>query len=194
MWKRLSSRSGCLCHDRLVSEPIGRRIALHRRRRSLSQAAVAGLVGRSESWLSQVERGLRTVDSYSVLRELARVLRVDIGALTGSREGRESGRPERDVDVAAIERALLIDASPKAALDAGTAVSELHRAYQAAHYDEVLATLPSLISALAGEAPALVAAGYTVVAKTLTKIGSHELALIGAERARDLRSAVELIV
>jgi hypothetical protein len=38
-----------------VTEPIGRHIALHRRRRGLSQAAVAGLVGRSESWLSQVE-------------------------------------------------------------------------------------------------------------------------------------------
>jgi hypothetical protein len=31
----------------------------------------------------------------------------------------------------------------------------------------------------------LVAAGYTVVAKTLTKIGSHDLALIAADRARD---------
>ncbi|WP_342793508.1 helix-turn-helix domain-containing protein [Pseudonocardia hierapolitana] len=32
-------------------------MALHRGCRGLGQAAVAGLVGRSESWLSQVERG-----------------------------------------------------------------------------------------------------------------------------------------
>ncbi len=38
---------------------LGERIAAYRRRRrrGLSQAALAGLVGRSESWLSQVERG-----------------------------------------------------------------------------------------------------------------------------------------
>lgn len=49
----------------------------------LSQAALAGLVGRSESWLSQVERGLRQVDSHSVLLSLAEVLRVDVAELTG---------------------------------------------------------------------------------------------------------------
>ena len=38
-------------------EPTGQRIARAKRRRGLSQAVLAGLVGRSESWLSQVERG-----------------------------------------------------------------------------------------------------------------------------------------
>jgi transcriptional regulator with XRE-family HTH domain len=50
----------------------------------LSQAVLAGLVGRSESWLSQVERGKRGVDSHSVLPRLAEALRVDIEELTGS--------------------------------------------------------------------------------------------------------------
>jgi ribosome-binding protein aMBF1 (putative translation factor) len=44
------------------SAGTGERIAVYRRRRGLSQAALAGLVGRSESWLSQVERGIRSVD------------------------------------------------------------------------------------------------------------------------------------
>jgi len=64
-------------------EGAGQRIARTRRRRGLSQAVLAGLVGRSESWLSQVERGKRGVDSHSVLVRLAEVLRVDIGELTG---------------------------------------------------------------------------------------------------------------
>jgi transcriptional regulator with XRE-family HTH domain len=166
-----------------VTEPIGRRIALHRRRRGLSQAAVAGLVGRSESWLSQVERGLRTVDSYTVLRDLARVLRVDISTLTGSGRTSEAGREPFDVNVAAIERALLVGAQAEADVDATSAVRDLHRAYQAARYDAVLAALPGLIAALDGQDPALVAAGYTVVAKTLTKIGSPDLALVAADRA-----------
>ena len=38
---------------------IGARVARWRRRRGISQVALAGLVGRSESWLSQVERGVR---------------------------------------------------------------------------------------------------------------------------------------
>ena len=53
---------------------------------------LAGLVGRSESWLSQVERGKRGVDSHSVLVRLAEVLRVDIEELTGSADRDETGR------------------------------------------------------------------------------------------------------
>jgi DNA-binding XRE family transcriptional regulator len=51
-------------------DSIGRRIATYRRRRGLSQAALAGLIGRSESWPSQVERGVRSVDRMSVLLDL----------------------------------------------------------------------------------------------------------------------------
>jgi transcriptional regulator with XRE-family HTH domain len=168
-----------------VTEPIGGRIAVHRRRRGLSQAAVAGLVGRSESWLSQVERGLRTVDSYTVLRDLARVLRVDIDTLTGSGPASKPGRSPRDPDVVATERALLIGGPAAPEIDVALAVPELHHAYQAARYDEVLDALPALITALERHDSALVTAGYTVVAKTLTKIGSNDLALIAADRAWD---------
>ena len=65
-------------------EAAGQRIARARRRRGLSQAVLAGLIGRSESWLSQVERGKRGVDSHSVLLRLAEVLRVDIEEFTGA--------------------------------------------------------------------------------------------------------------
>ena len=51
----------------LDREAAGQRIARARRRRGLSQAVLAGLVSRSESWLSQVERGKRGIDSHSVL-------------------------------------------------------------------------------------------------------------------------------
>jgi transcriptional regulator with XRE-family HTH domain len=60
---------------------MGERIAAYRRRRGMSQAALAGLVGRSESWLSQVERGLRSVDRLSVLLDMSRVLHVDVDSL-----------------------------------------------------------------------------------------------------------------
>jgi transcriptional regulator with XRE-family HTH domain len=63
-------------------ETPGQRIARARRRRGLSQAVLAGLVGRSESWLSQVERGRRGIDSHAVLTRLAEVLRIDIEQIT----------------------------------------------------------------------------------------------------------------
>jgi len=73
-------------------EAAGQRIARARRRRGLSQAVLAGLVGRSESWLSQVERGKRDVDSHSVLVRMAEVLRVDIEEITGSGDEDETSR------------------------------------------------------------------------------------------------------
>lgn len=48
-----------------VDETVGARIAAYRKRKGITQPALAGLVGRSESWLSQVERGVRTVDRLS---------------------------------------------------------------------------------------------------------------------------------
>ena len=65
--------------DRLTGE----RIAYHRKRLGLSQVEFAGLVGRSESWVSQVERGVRPVDRMSVLQRVADVLSVSVAELTG---------------------------------------------------------------------------------------------------------------
>jgi transcriptional regulator with XRE-family HTH domain len=61
---------------------IGRRVARQRRRRGLSQVVLAGLIGRSESWLSQVERGRRAIDSHSVLVRLAEILDIAVGQPT----------------------------------------------------------------------------------------------------------------
>lgn len=40
---------------------IGERIAFYRRRRGLSQVVLANLVGRTEDWLSKIERGEREI-------------------------------------------------------------------------------------------------------------------------------------
>jgi transcriptional regulator with XRE-family HTH domain len=65
---------------------IGERIAYHRKRLGLSQVEFAGLVGRSESWVSQVERGARPVDRMSVLQRVADVLSVSVAELRGDDE------------------------------------------------------------------------------------------------------------
>src|SRR5579871_5141374 len=88
-------------------EVDGPRIARARRRRGLSQSVLAGLVGRSESWLSQVERGKRGVDSYVVLTRMAEVLRVEVEELTspGGGDGEEGQRVYEPA--AEIERAMM---------------------------------------------------------------------------------------
>jgi transcriptional regulator with XRE-family HTH domain len=73
--------------------PIGERIKLSRRRRGLSQPKLAQLIGRSESWLSQVERGVRSVDRLSTIIELSRVLRVPVIDLTGRCPSRRTVAP-----------------------------------------------------------------------------------------------------
>src|SRR5688500_2980570 len=118
----------------------------------------------------------------TVLRDLARV---HIGVRTRHCQSGEPERSVRGAGVIPIERALLIGTVYEPTPDVVAAVPELQSAYQAARYDEVLAALPALIAALDGEDPALVASGYTVIAKALTKIGSHDLALIAADRAWD---------
>jgi transcriptional regulator with XRE-family HTH domain len=62
---------------------IGERIAFYRRRRGQSQIVLAGLVGRTEDWLSRVENGKIELDRLSVIRRLAEALDVSIGDLVG---------------------------------------------------------------------------------------------------------------
>jgi transcriptional regulator with XRE-family HTH domain len=185
-----------------VDDGTGQRIARARRRRGLSQAVVAGLVGRSESWLSQVERGKRGVDSHAVLTRLAEVLRTDISELTGP-AGSE-GENQMYEPAAAVERAML-DYSETAASIGGTPGREVSAehlrgmartalaAYQAARYDEAGRLLPALVreAETAARAPGGTspdscearAVAYDVTAALLHRVGIPSLAWTAADRA-----------
>jgi transcriptional regulator with XRE-family HTH domain len=137
-------------------EAAWQRIARARRRRGLSQAVLAGLVGRSESWLSQVERGKRGIDSHSVLMRLAEVLRVDIEELTGSGDQDEIGRRAYPA-ASLIEQSMMGYGTPGALGgrdEPGREVSldflraqarSAYQAYQATRYDATGRILPGLI-------------------------------------------------
>src|SRR5215469_125087 len=62
---------------------IGENIAYHRKRLGLSQVEFAGTIGKSESWVSQVERGKRGIDRISVLQVVADALNVSVAELQG---------------------------------------------------------------------------------------------------------------
>lgn len=172
---------------------IGQRIAAYRRRAGLSQAVLAGLVGRSESWLSQVERGSRSVDRLSVLLDLANALRVSVDSLVGVPVGQRvdttAGHPDpHQIDPvrAALQTHAGLISQPSAPTDMLTdTVVSLHRRYQAAEYDQLLAELPDLIDQLDQLDPSAAAEaveGWALVSKTLHKLGERELAASVGDR------------
>jgi transcriptional regulator with XRE-family HTH domain len=100
---------------------LGQRVAHHRRRRGLSQVKLAELLDRSESWVSQVERGTRNIDRLSVLGEVARVLDVPANELLpGSFLPTDSDREHPSVRAVRLSLsghpalAVLLDSSPEA--------------------------------------------------------------------------------
>ncbi len=81
---------------------LGQRVAHFRRRRGISQLVLAARLGRSESWVSKVERGERRIDRLSVIEQLATVLEVDPGTLLGwppaTRTGSPTSTPSTSID------------------------------------------------------------------------------------------------
>ncbi|WP_433464715.1 helix-turn-helix domain-containing protein [Spirillospora sp. CA-128828] len=183
---------------------IGQRIARQRRRRGLSQVVVSGLVGRSESWLSQVARGRRSIDSHSVLVRLAEVLGMDYHQLTSDDVGGNMARYE---GAAGIREAMLryetlpatingrgdLDGKPRLSWLAHE-VRRANRTYQATRYDEAGRLLTRLIISAERacqtrngddrrSAYTLCALVYQSAAMTLNRVGEADLAWTAADRS-----------
>lgn len=184
---------------------VGERIAYHRKRLGLSQVEFAGLVGRSESWVSQVERGVRPVDRMSVLQKVADVLSVPVAELRG-----EDFQPEADERPEAFDliRAALTGHPAIGALfgharhvsarelDAFRAQhSQLWQMVHASSYTDLAENLAALIPGLETaaraastdelrqEARSLLADTYQATAALLAKLGEADAAWIAADRA-----------
>ena len=147
-----------------------------------------------------MERGIHTVDRLSTLTDLAAVLRVDVADLVG-REWRLA--PNGGSHVQAIDAigSQLADYSylvgerrqPWPLPQLRNAAVEIHRAYQAAHYDRAAAALPRVLAAADAydgyggrngrEVYLARSMVYAVAAKLLTKVGEGHLAWLAADRA-----------
>jgi len=64
---------------------FGRQVAFLRKKFGYSQAEFARKIDRSETWVSQVERGVRKIDRMSVLERLADALDVPLAELAPER-------------------------------------------------------------------------------------------------------------
>jgi transcriptional regulator with XRE-family HTH domain len=187
--------------------PIGRRVAYWRGRRKMSQQVFADRLGKSKSWVDKVERGVRRLDKFSVVYEIADVLAVDVQLLLGKDVER---RPETQncidqVEVEEIRAALerydqmsaFFQAVPHSPplTEMRKAVSHAWLTYQHAKYGVLARTLPKLLrDAQAADsahvngdeanlAAHLLGQVYQIASSTLRKVGEHELSWLAADRS-----------
>lgn len=182
---------------------IGERVAFYRARRGLTQSVLANLVGRTEDWLSKIERGEREIRRLDMLAELASALRVSLGDLVGQPVLLEDDH-EHD-DVPAVRDALMAPRRLSRVLFANEQNGQPPNVEQIAglaegawaHYQHgrigrAIEVLPELIRAAqaieadrtrSGRGPAASARIHHLAATTLTKIGESDLSWIAAERA-----------
>ena len=144
---------------------------------------------------------MRSVDRLSVLLDLARVLHVDVEALTGRPWQYAPNGSALAGGLIEVRRALTsyaalrgqepVDHAELSELRAR--VAETHRLYQAAQYEDVIALLPDVLSAvesfpgrqngLRRESLLAYVSAYVVAAKLVTKLGAGDLAILAADRA-----------
>lgn len=180
---------------------VGERVAFYRRRRGMTQRVLAELVGRSEDWLSKIERGDREIRRVDVLAELAGQLRVSLSDLIGTPVLLEE-QAASDDDVPAIRHALMDHKRLSPTLFAPALNRRLDQAnvarltefawqdYQAGRIGAVVRALPGLIQS--GRALEEIGTDdgcrlssriHHLAASTLAKIGESDLAWIAAETA-----------
>lgn len=182
---------------------LGERVAFHRLRLGLSQVEFASEVGRSESWVSQVERGVRSIDRLSVLQRLADVLGVSIAELTAEATGEERRSDVQELRLAltghpALGAALGEDiGDAPSEVDLGALEDQMRQAWpmlHESHYEELEPLLAGLLRALEWatrvapeegkpKAQELLAKAYQIAASMLARLGEADAAWIAADRA-----------
>ncbi|MEV0290651.1 helix-turn-helix transcriptional regulator [Kribbella sp. NPDC050820] len=182
---------------------IGERVAFYRVRRGLTQSVLASLVGRTEDWLSKIERGEREIRRLDVLAELASALRVSLGDLLGQPVLLEDDHQHDDVpairDALMAPRRLSRVLFPNDQLGRAPDIEQVANLtegawehYQLGRIGRTVEMLPELIRAAqaleteangSGRGSAVSARIHHLAATTLTKIGESDLSWIAAERA-----------
>jgi transcriptional regulator with XRE-family HTH domain len=187
--------------------PIGRRVAYWRGRRRMSQQVFADRLGKSKSWVDKVERGVRRLDKFSIVYEIADVLQVDAQLLLGKEPERRPGsvacldQVEVEEIRAALERYDQISAflqpmpEPPDLDELRKAVGHAWLTYQHAKYGVLARTLPRLLrDAQAADlacpsghgldtAVGLLGQVYQIASSALRKLGELELAWLAADRS-----------
>ncbi|MEV4387257.1 helix-turn-helix domain-containing protein [Micromonospora sp. NPDC049580] len=165
--------------------PIGRRVASWRVRRSMTQQMFADRLRRSKSWVDKVERGVRPLDRYSVIQEVAGVLRVDPEVLLGQPpSGAPAGTPAEVENIRAALARYDTPPAPPQTPELRRQVGHAWLAYQHAHYPQLTRTLPGMLDAAQGARSVdLLVQAYRITSLLLVKLGEADLAWLAADRA-----------
>ncbi|MFG1650294.1 helix-turn-helix domain-containing protein [Micromonospora sp. NPDC049275] len=164
--------------------PIGRRVARWRVRRQMTQQMLADRLRRSKSWVDKIERGVRPLDRYSVIQELAHVLRVDPEVLLGQPRGTPAGPPDGVDDIRAALARYDIPQAPQETDELRRQVGYAWLTYQHAHYGQLTRVLPGLLDAAQGARSAeLLVQAYRITSSLLVKLGEADLGWLAADRA-----------
>ncbi|WP_406170060.1 helix-turn-helix domain-containing protein [Streptomyces sp. NBC_00996] len=183
---------------------LGRKIAFNRKRRGLSQKEFAGLLGRSEAWVSQVERGVRRIDRMTVLEKVADVLEVPIAELAAEAplvasvaEGEPPGASRLRLVLSAAHSLKAVLSRQDASPDVPALRAEVDRAWSLTHqgkYADLAELLEGLVPRLESatrsvsesERPELfrmLAVMYHTCSGALANMGEPEAAWIAVDRA-----------
>ncbi len=173
----------------------------------MSQQVFADRLGKSKSWVDKVERGVRRLDKFSVVYEIADVLQLDVALLMGKDPERRPGslncidQVEVEDIRAALERYDQISAffyappEPPPLDQMRKATGHAWSTFQHAKYGVLARTLPKLLrdaqaadTAYSGtdanrEAAHLLGQVYQIASSVLRKLGEHELSWLAADRS-----------
>ncbi|WP_435058974.1 helix-turn-helix domain-containing protein [Streptomyces sp. bgisy060] len=183
---------------------LGRKIAFNRKRRGLSQKEFAGLLERSEAWVSQVERGVRRIDRMTVLEKVAEVLEVPIAELAAEApivasvtEGESPGASRLRLVLSSAHSLKAILGRHDTSPDVSALHAEVDRAWSLTHqgnYADLAELLEGLVPRLESatrsvpeadrpELFRLLAVMYHTCSGALANMGEPEAAWIAVDRA-----------
>lgn len=186
-----------------AARALGRKVAFFRGQRGLSQRDFGAMIDRSETWVSQVERGARRIDRMTVLRRVADALDVPLNELAADTPVVTA--VVKSAEPAHVLRMLLSSSlalgavvSPRRPVALSTLRREVDRVWQLTHdaaFAEVLPGLAELLPRLElacrattppdlrSQAWSLLAETYQATAEVLVKLNEVDAAWIAADRA-----------
>lgn len=182
---------------------LGEHVAALRLQRGLSQRELAAAVNRSESWVSQVERGVIAVERIPVLQALADALHVSVADLNANH--RDDSEPPTRSDMEGLRLALTGHPAPTQLLMTESArtvdqtrlpqrLDAVWAALHAANYVEFSCQLAPLLPELErarrvcsserrAELDSLTARAYQAAAAGFARVDEADASWVAADRA-----------
>ncbi|MEH1030149.1 XRE family transcriptional regulator [Micromonospora profundi] len=134
--------------------------------------------------MDKIERGARALDRYSVIQELADVLRVEPEVLLGQQRPTPAGTPDGVDGIRAALARYDAPQPPPQTDELRRQVGHAWLTYQHAHYGQLVQVLPGLLDAAQGARSAeLLVQAYRITSLLLVKLGEADLAWLAADRA-----------